>query len=112
MRISVTLEDKDNKETIIIENVSDRNSFDYVDTFGAFNHIEIYENGISIDRKDIDHLTRLVLTDNPHIEIISSEGTITFLTKVVEFNKNFDIITIVYKIDEDNRKKIINYLGE
>ena len=111
MKIRVTLKDIDKTEIIDVENPVSRNSFDYIDSYGANNHLEVFDDGITIERYDIDHKTKVTLRKESYIQIISEEGTLTFLAKIVEFNKNFDIITIVYSVDDNQKEIIINYLG-
>ena len=112
MKAEVILEDSANKEIINVDNISNKDDFYYIDCSNAKNHLMVLNDGIIINRIDIDHSTKVALTSNPFIEVSTLEGTLNFSTKVVEINKNFDIISIVYSVNDEVRKITIRYLGE
>lgn len=110
MKILLKIIDQDCTEQINIE-TTNRNSFSYVDSYGADNKLDILEDGIQIHRKEIGHKTEVFLTlKKSFINIITDEGNLYFDAKVIAFNKNNDIISLVYSINNENKKIEIHYL--
>ena len=83
MDVIITIEDKqDNyKEVVREKNIINRKHFSYADSLGVLNDVRIFNNGITIFRKDEDHETFVVLRDKPYIKVKSSEGSIVFSIK-------------------------------
>lgn len=113
MNIQIILEDKQEKykEIINIENIDDKTHFSYVDSDGANNDVRIYDDGITIFREANTHKSYAILRNEPYIKIRTSEGDLKFLTKVLEFNKNNDNISIVYCLNDSTKSISIKYLG-
>lgn len=111
MKVQIVLQDGRNRDVINVENIEDRNYFSYIDSDGGFNQVEVFEDGLMIVRKAKDHVTKLNFGKDSFVEVISKEGTLTFFIKVVEIYKNFDIISIDYRVNEDDKKIIIKYIG-
>lgn len=113
MNCQITLSDNQNKETICIEDIQDRNVLSYQDTDKASNLLRIYEDGIVIKRLADTHITLVSLfeNDNSFIEINSQEGSLKFHAKVLAFRNINDIITIAYEVEGEKRNIEIRYLG-
>lgn len=81
--VIITIEDKqDNyKEVVREKNIIDKKHFSYADSLDVLNDVRIFNNGITIFRKDEDHETFVVLRDKPYIKVKSSEGSIVFSIK-------------------------------
>ena len=113
MNAQVQLINNQETELINVENLNDLRSFDYVDSYGANNHICIYDNGINIIRKDDNHITEVCLfIDKSYIKVISEEGNLIFDAKVIAFTQNNDIISLVYSISDETKKIVIKYTGD
>lgn len=114
MKVQFVIEDKieNYKEVFNILDVKDRNHFSYVDDTGSLNVIDVYDDGIVINREDNDHNTKVVLRDEAYIEVESQEGTLKFSVKVIAINRNFGNIVIAYSLNESAKEIRINYLGE
>ena len=113
MKAKIELTNSLGKEIINVENIIDRNHFFYEDNDNARNEVSIFDNGIDIKRNSNTHSTFLSLRENENsfVSITSREGNLIFNAKVLELNTNNDIITLVYKVEEDTNSIIINYLG-
>ena len=89
MKISVRIiNEEDVNESII--NTDDINCFSYIDGYGSFNTVNIEEGSVEIYSKASDHRTliRLCRNENSFIELYSSEGSLYFEVKIVEFIQN------------------------
>ncbi len=113
MRIQIILEDKQEnyREVINVENVLDKKHFSYVDSYGALNDLRVFNDGITIYRKDEDHKTFVVLRNKSYINVKSSEGSIKFSVKILALNLNNDIISIGYCVSDYKKHIEIRYLG-
>ncbi len=113
MNIRFTIEDKQEKykEVINIENVLDKKHFSYVDSDGSNNDIRVFNDGISVVRKDKDHTTYLILRDVSYIKVKTCEGCMKFSIKVVDLKINNDNICIGYCVNDSLKTIKINYLG-
>lgn len=113
MDINIKLISNDSQESINVENVDDSNCFSYVDSDNANNEMSIYDSGIDIIRECKTHKTILHLRTNEKsfITIITDEGNILFDAKVLAFERNNDIITLVYRINEEEKQIVINING-
>ena len=114
MDVIVTIEDKqDNyKEVIKEKNIVDRKHFSYADSFGVLNDVRVFENGITIFRKDNDHETFVVLRDKSYIKVKSSEGSIVFSIKELALSINNDIISIGYYLNDSYKQIKIEFIGD
>ena len=113
MKAKIELINSLGKETIYTGDITDKNHFFYEDADNAKNEVIIFNDGLQIKRNGSTHSTFLLLRDNENsfVSVTSREGNIIFNAKVLELNINNDIITLVYKIEEDTNSIIINYLG-
>ena len=113
MNIQLKIKNVDSVETINIENVDNINSFEYEDSYGAYNKMSILDNGIIITRKAESHDSEIVLKENEKsfLVIKTKEGILEFDTKVLAFERNNDIITLVYKVNEDENSIEIKVVG-
>lgn len=113
MNAQIILKDDNSKEIINVDNITSKNSLMYKDNDNAFNVINIFEKAIRIKRIDKDHetLVFLSLNEDSYIEIKTAEGSLRLETKVLEFLKNNDIISIAYKINNEIRSIDIRFLG-
>ena len=100
MKISVRIINEEAVNESII-NTDDINSFSYIDGYGSFNTVNIEEGSVEIYSKASDHRTliRLCRNENSFIELYSSEGSLYFEVKIVEFIQNQSIITIAYSLE-------------
>ena len=114
MKVQITVETSYSRDTNIIENINNKNQFEYIDQDEARNIVDIYDDGISIHRFGKDHDTNAVFKKNneSYIEIQSLEGLIKIFTKTLAFMKNNDNITLVYITEDGNEGSInIKYIG-
>ena len=100
MKISVRIINEEVVNESII-NTDDINCFSYIDGYGSFNTVNIEEGSVEIYSKASDHRTliRLCRNENSFIELYSSEGSLYFEVKIVEFIQNQSIITIAYSLE-------------
>ena len=100
MKISVRIINEEAANESII-NTDDINCFSYIDGYGSFNTVNIEEGSVEIYSKASDHRTliRLCRNENSFIELYSSEGSLYFEVKIVEFIQNQSIITIAYSLE-------------
>ena len=100
MKISVRIINEETVNESII-NTDDINCFSYIDGYGSFNTVNIEEGSVEIYSKASDHRTliRLCRNENSFIELYSSEGSLYFEVKIVEFIQNQSIITIAYSLE-------------
>ena len=100
MKISVRIINEEAVNESII-NADDINCFSYIDGYGSFNTVNIEEGSVEIYSKASDHRTliRLCRNENSFIELYSSEGSLYFEVKIVEFIQNQSIITIAYSLE-------------
>lgn len=113
MNVQLEIENDDTKEIINIDNVDDLKHFDYVDSYGANNELTLLDKGIDIKRIADTHSTHLLLKENENsfVEINSLEGTLKIEAKVLAFDTNHDIITLVYKVNDRNNSITIRKYG-
>ena len=113
MKVKIEIINSLGKEIIYSEDVNDRKHFFYEDSDKAKNEVIIFDDGLQIKRNGNTHSTFLSLRENENsfVSVTSREGNIIFNAKVLELNINNDIITLVYKIEEDTNSIIIKYLG-
>ena len=111
MKVQVQIISDDATEIINVEDVTDINNFSYVDSYGANNKMHIFPNGIELTRVSNTHKTNLVLRNDleAYINIETDEGILKFDVKMLAFERNNDIITLVYSVNEDKRSLIIKY---
>lgn len=114
MRVQIILEDKEEKykEIVNIENVLDKKHFSYVDSYDIVNDVRVFNDGITIFRKDTDHKTYVVLREKSYIKVISPEGTLKFSVKILALNLNNDIISIGYCVSDSQKRVEIKFIGE
>ena len=100
MKISVRIINEEAVNESIIS-TDDINCFYYIDGYGSFNTVNIEEGSVEIYSKASDHRTliRLCRNENSFIELYSSEGSLYFEVKIVEFIQNQSIITIAYSLE-------------
>lgn len=100
MKISVRIINEEAVNESIIS-TDDINCFSYIDGYGSFNTVNIEEGSVEIYSKASDHRTliRLCRNENSFIELYSSEGSLYFEVKIVEFIQNQSIITIAYSLE-------------
>ena len=100
MKISVRIINEEAVNESII-NTDDINCFSYIYGYGSFNTVNIEEGSVEIYSKASDHRTliRLCRNENSFIELYSSEGSLYFEVKIVEFIQNQSIITIAYSLE-------------
>ena len=100
MKISVRIINEEAVNESIIS-TDDINCFSYIDGYGSFNTVNIEEGSVEIYSKASDHRTliRLCRNENYFIELYSSEGSLYFEVKIVEFIQNQSIITIAYSLE-------------
>ena len=100
MKISVRIKNEEAVNESIIS-TDDINCFSYIDGYGSFNTVNIEEGSVEIYSKASDHRTliRLCRNENSFIELYSSEGSLYFEVKIVEFIQNQSIITIAYSLE-------------
>ncbi|MDO5440623.1 MAG: hypothetical protein Q4F12_03705 [Erysipelotrichaceae bacterium] len=113
MNIQLRIKNSDNTEIINVENVDDINCFEYEDSYGANNKLTILDNGISVIRKADSHDSEILLktNENSFVSIKTNEGIMKFDAKVLAFERNNDIITLVYKVNEDENSIEIKIVG-
>ena len=101
MKISVRIINEEAVNESIIS-TDDINCFSYIDGYGSFNTVNIEKGSVEIYSKASDHRTliRLCRNENSFIELYSSEGSLYFEVKIVEFIQNQSIITIAYSLEE------------
>ena len=112
MKAKITIKSSSNTEIVNIDEIHNQYELSYIDSYGANNVIYVFENSIKIEREEKDHQTILLLKKegNSKITIITDEGNIDFDTKVLAFDKNNDMITLVYSINNENRTISIEYI--
>ena len=111
MDIEVIIKDEEINEQFIIKDINDINHFSYMKEDGVQYNIDIYDDGIEMQMLDFNHESIFVLRKEAYIEIKSIEGNFKILPKIVAFNKNNDIITIVYTINEIIKRICIKFIG-
>lgn len=113
MNIRIEIEDKSEKykEVINIEDVNDKDNFSYADSDNNITSIKVLNDGIGLHFKGNDHETYGLIKPNGYFKIKTSEGELKFSLKVLEFNRNNDIISIVYCLNDSVKSIKINYLG-
>lgn len=114
MDVIITIEDKqDNyKEVVREKNIIDKKHFSYADSLDVLNDVRIFNNGITIFRKDEDHETFVVLRDKTYIKVKSSEGSIVFSIKELALSINNDIISIGYYLNDSYKQIKIEFIGD
>lgn len=113
MDVQIVIKNLDGVETINVNNVMDKNDFNYIDSYGAENHVSITNNElVEIERLTMSHSTYVSLNrESGFIEIDSKEGRLNFDLKVVEFDVKDNIITMAYILADELKKIIIKYVG-
>ncbi|MGN1405607.1 MAG: hypothetical protein ACI4WM_05015 [Erysipelotrichaceae bacterium] len=101
MKISVRIINAETVNESIVDS-NDINCFSYIDGYGSFNTVNIGDGCAEIYSKASDHRTLIHLCqyENSFIELFSSEGSLHFEVKIVEFIQNQSIITIAYSLEE------------
>ena len=114
MKAQVQIISNENKEIINVDNIVNNKDFEYIDSYGANNHLLVFDNGIEIKRVCNSHNTLLHLMKNEdsYVIIDSIEGNVKISSKVLAFDINCDIISLVYLINSEQRKIIVKYLGD
>ena len=109
MNVQIQIISNDNNEIINVDNIKDINNIDYIDSYGARNNIVIHDDNVVINRVSDTHKTLLFISNNEdsYIIIDGNEGKIRIDIKVLAFEKNNGIITLVYLLDEEERKIVI-----
>lgn len=113
MKVRLTLTSNEEKEIFNIEDVNDPNVLEFIDDGGAKNLLKVFDNGIDIERKADTHQTNLTLrSDEKSFVVVSSlEGILQINVKTLAFERNNDIITLVYSVNDERKAITINYLG-
>jgi len=101
-----------NNELFYAKDIISKNHFSYIDNADCVNDVDINDKQIVIKRIDKDHSTILTISDKSDCKIKTNEGTLIFELKDVAINRNFDIISIVYTINEEKKTIEIRYLGD
>ena len=111
MKVSVTLIDpyQKSEDTVVIDDVDNRNCFTYVDNQNCNCEFCIYEEGLCFFRQAEDHLLELHLRDENYAKIITEEGILKFDVKVVDFNLNDDILVMRYIVNDEEKIITIRY---
>ena len=102
MKITISQINDTEKQEIIIDEINSFEEFSYLDTYDCRNDVHIEDGLIKIFRKDIEHNTLVHLSnyENSFIEIFTTEGSLHFEAKIVEFIQNESIISIAYILQE------------
>lgn len=111
MKASVILTDSSINYTdqVDIEYIDNKYSFSYVDNQNNMCDIRVFDDGICLLRKSLDHTLQLNLRKKAYAVITTSEGSIEIDTKVVDFIENDDILVVRYVVDNIERQIKIVY---
>lgn len=93
----------------IAKNIENKHSFSYIDSQKNRCDIKVLDTGIYLFEQAKDHSLELDLTKENCAKIITSEGTIKILAKVVDFIKNDDILVMRYQIEDETYELKIIY---
>lgn len=110
MTLSITLSDNNGyKDTVIVNDVSNKCCFNYIDNEKNNCELCIYDKGLCLFKECEDHMLELHLHKHNYAKITTAEGVIKLDAKVVDFLVNDDILVMRYIIDDVERKIEINY---
>lgn len=100
MNVKITIDNDENREVINVYSIRDLRCFSYEDSYGASCIMNIYDDGITIDRKIDDHSTLVSLREPCHIEIVNEIGKLEFDVKRLAFEVNDGNIFIAYTVND------------
>lgn len=108
--ISITLSDNNGYiDTVVVNDVIDKNCFNYVDNENNDCKLCVYERGIVLYKQCDDHSLELDLNEGSYAKISTKEGDIKLDAKVVDFLINDDILVMRYIIEDVERKIEVSY---
>ncbi len=82
----------------------------YTDAMGVVSLIDVFDDGITIERKALDHVLKMCLREEKYVEIGTEEGILRFDAKVIDFERNNDILVMHYIVNDEERVlKVIYY---
>ena len=108
-RVSLRTLSQDYYEETEVNDIEDRNCFNYTDRQGTQCEICVYEQGLCLFRHTNEYLIELHLLDKQYAKITSAEGIVRFDVKVLDFRSNSDILIMHYLIDDEERIIEIKY---
>lgn len=108
-RVSLRNLSQDYYEETEVNDIEDRNCFNYTDRQGIQCEICVYEQGLCLFRHTNEYLIELHLLDKQYAKITSAEGIVRFDVKVLDFRSNSDILIMHYLIDDEERIIEIKY---
>lgn len=91
------------KDEIIVRDIEDKRCFTYVDKEGAICEMCIYDDGLCLFKQQNDYQLELHLNGDNYAKITTTEGTIKFDIKVVDFSVNSDILVMHYIVNDEAR---------
>ena len=111
MTVAVTLNNLNDSyfEQVIVENIDNKRCFTYLDNNNATCEMCIYDDGLCFFKQDEDHILELHLKDNTYAKITTSEGTLKFDAKVIDFQINSDILVMHYIVNDEERILQVKY---
>lgn len=110
MTLSITLTDNDGyKDTVVVEDVDNKNCFSYVDNENNNCELCVYDSGLCLFKECEDHLLELHLHNSNYAKITTKEGVIKLDAKVVDFLANDDIVVMRYIIEDVERQIEVLY---
>jgi len=110
MNAKITIKDCLETSTYNAYEITSKEAFDYEESKGRQSHINVYNNGVVINRVDKDHSSFIhLIKDDSYIEVTTNEGKIKIDVKLVEISINNDIVVIVYQVDSITKELNIKY---
>ena len=111
--ITLTVKNDNYKDTVIVKNIKNKDSFSYVDNENMKCHVDIFDDGLNLYRENNEYKLELHLRKESYAKIINDQGELKINTKVVDFNRNNDILVMRYIIELDDERFIeIRYEGD
>ena len=111
MFVDVKVIDIENHNISEINNtmINNKDDFSYIDNDNSICDIRVFDDGIQINKKNSGYILNLCLRQNPYAFIETNEGKLKFDVKIVDFNKNNDILVMRYVLSEQEHEIQIRY---
>lgn len=90
-------------------NIDNKRCFSYVDSHLNKCQVNVTDDGICLYETAVDHSLVLNLNKDANAKIISKEGEINILLKIVDFIKKNDILLVRYQIEDETYELKIIY---
>ena len=109
MKVLIELKDEDSLNTYELD--TDKKWRLDFDDQGTSCKIRVYDDGLTIERRNEEYEIYLNLRNECACLIKNEIGEVKIDSKVLAYNKNSDIVYMLYLVDEQEKEIKIEYIG-